>query len=359
MLLLSALSFAAAHDGHDHGPAESGVPRRLPDGTVSFPKAAQHLLGIRTVVAKQTPAARTTEFAGRVIADPNALGRVQAIRDGRIEPGQKGFPHLGQEVKQGEVLATLVPTLSAFEETQLRQSLIQVEREMQSLVPRAESIGQVNPNMPMSDTAVGMLQDLQLQSQALTRQLDLIKSALAQKIEIKAPVSGLVTAANVTAGQLVAARDTLFELVDREKLLIEAYSFDSAAANGIAAATATTEDGRQLRLVSLGRGRMLQQQAMLLRFRITEGAAGVTIGTPVRLVATGQAKTRGIALPRAAVQRGSGNLPVVWEQTGAEIFVSHKVSVAPLDADHVLVTEGIVDGARLVTSGAQFINQVR
>jgi cobalt-zinc-cadmium efflux system membrane fusion protein len=224
-------------------------------------------------------------------------------------------------------------------------------------VPRAESIGQVNPNMPMSDTAAGMLQELQLQSQALTRQLDLIKSALAQRIEIKAPVSGLVTAANVSAGQIVASRDTLFELVDRNKLLVEGYSFDSAAAGDIAAATATTDDRRQLKLAFLGRGSVLQQQAVLLRFRVTEGAARLDIGTPVRILVTGGTQTSGIKLPRTAVQRESGAL--VWVQSGPETFVPRTVTVVPLDADQVLVTGGIAADARLVAAGAQFISQVR
>ena len=64
-------------------------------------------------------------------------------------------------------------------------------------------------------------------------------------------------------------------------------------------------------------------------------------------------------MPRAAVQSGFGNLSVVWEHTAPETFVPHIVTLAPLDADSVLVTGGLGDGARVVTTGAQFVNQVR
>jgi multidrug efflux pump subunit AcrA (membrane-fusion protein) len=104
---------------------------------------------------------------------------------------------------------------------------------------------------------------------------------------------------------------------------------------------------------------VLRQQAIPLLFRVTEGAATLDIGTPVRVLVTAAQRQRGIRLPRAAVQRGFGNLSVVWEHTAPETFVPHIVTLAPLDADSVLVTGGLGDGVRVVVAGAQFINQVR
>ena len=43
----------------------------------------------------------------------------------------------------------------------------------------------------------------------------------AQLIELKAPVSGVISVANVRAGQVVTTRDTLFEIVDPGRLWIE------------------------------------------------------------------------------------------------------------------------------------------
>lgn len=334
------------------------VPHRHPDGAVFLAKPAQHLLDIRTATTKTTEVSPSRELIGRVVPDPNTFGRVQAVRDGRIEAPGEGFPHLGQSVTQGEVLAVLAPTLSSFEEASLREKLAQIERDMAALVPRADAVGQVNPNMPMSDAAAGVLQELQIQSQGLRRQHELIKAALEQKIEIKAPLAGVIARADVTAGQVVAARDVLFELVNRSEAMVEAFSFEPAGGE-IASASGVTEDGRAVKLVFLGRGRVLRQQAVPLLFRVTEGAAALDIGTPVRVLVTAAQRQRGIALPRVAVQRGFGNLPVVWEHTAPETFVPHIVTTAPLDAGNVLVTGGLGDGLRVVTTGAQFVNQVR
>ena len=58
---------------------------RLPDGSVNVPKAAQRRMGVRTVLAPVSEAPVTFELPGRVVADPNASGRVQAVHGGRIE----------------------------------------------------------------------------------------------------------------------------------------------------------------------------------------------------------------------------------------------------------------------------------
>jgi membrane fusion protein, heavy metal efflux system len=336
----------------------AAVPHRHPDGAVFLAKTAQHLLDIRTAITKSVETSPSRELVGRVVPDPNAFGRVQALRDGRIEAPGEGFPHLGQSVTQGEVLAVLVPTLTSFEEASLREKLAQIERDMAALVPRADAVGQVNPNMPMSDAAAGVLQELQIQSQGLRRQHELIKAALEQKIEVKAPLAGVIARADVTAGQVVAARDALFEVINRSAALVEAFSFEPAGEE-VAAASGVTEDGRAVKLAFLGRGRVLRQQAVPLLFRVTEGAAALDIGTPVRVLVTAAQRHRGIKLPRSAIQRGFGNLTVVWEHTSPETFVPHIVTVAPLDADNVLVTGGLGDGLRVVTAGAQFVNQVR
>lgn len=360
------LEIVASLDGHDDRLAGSlvvaasggaAVPHRHPDGAVYLAKPAQHLLDIRTVIAATVEAAPSREIVGRVIADPNGFARVQATRDGRIEAPGEGFPHLGQKVGRDEVLAVLVPTLTTAEEAALRDKLIQVERDMAGLVPRADAIGIVNPNMPMSDAAAGVLQDLQIQSQGLRRQHELIKAVLGQHIPIKASIDGVVASVRVTASQVVGTRDVLFEVVDRDQALVEAFSFEPV--DDVAAASGLTDDGRAIKLAFMGRGNVLRQQAVPLLFRVTEGAAALDIGTPVRVLATTAHRQRGVKLPLAAVQRGFGNLAVVWEHTAPETFVPHIVTMLPLDADGVLITGGLTDGMRVVAVGAQFVNQVR
>ena len=120
---------AAAHEGDDHskdagktGPAPRTAaanaaegPKRLADGSLFVPKAAQRQLGIRTSVGKMGDLAQTVELIGRVVTDPNAGGHVQSSQAGRIEAGPRGLPTLGQKVRKGEVLAYVRPVASSIE----------------------------------------------------------------------------------------------------------------------------------------------------------------------------------------------------------------------------------------------------
>jgi hypothetical protein len=109
LLLALFTGQAAAHGDEDHrhdakpasAPQQStsqSSPQRLADGSLFIPKPTQRQLGLRTQLARTEALAVTLSFNGKVIADPNASGRVQAIQSGRVEPGPKGLPNLGQRV---------------------------------------------------------------------------------------------------------------------------------------------------------------------------------------------------------------------------------------------------------------------
>jgi cobalt-zinc-cadmium efflux system membrane fusion protein len=361
--MMLALLMASTAMGHDvepaSAPAGGAIPHRNADGSVFLPKPTQHLVDVRTVIAVESEATPSVEIAGRVIADPNRSGRAQALRDSRIEAGPKGFPHLGQPVTEGEVLAYLIPTLSSAEEATLKQTLAQIERDMALLVPRADAIATINPNMPMGEATASALQELQIQSQSLTRQKEIVVAALNQRIEITAPIAGVISATLVNIGQVVAARDVLFEIVDRSAAWVEGWSFDPVPAEGISTATALTESGRAVGLNFVGRGPVLRQQATLIIFRIADDASNIDFGSPVRIFLGDARKAKGIVLPVAAVERGAGAVSIVWEHSAPEIFISHPVKVMPLDAARVIVTGDVKAGMHLVIRGANSISQVR
>ena len=91
---------ASARPGSFGPPGEAVSARRLPDGSLFVPKAVQRELGLRHVVVTVGDLAATVEFNGKVIADPNASGRVQATQAGRVDPVAGGLPTVGQNVTQ-------------------------------------------------------------------------------------------------------------------------------------------------------------------------------------------------------------------------------------------------------------------
>ena len=67
----------------------------------------------------------------------------------------------------------------------------------------------------------------------------------------------------------------------------------------------------------------------------------------------------GIAVPRESILRGPNGQSIVYEHSNAERFVPREVRIEPLDAERVLIIAGIEPGKRIVTQGAELLNQIR
>ncbi|MDE2600550.1 MAG: HlyD family efflux transporter periplasmic adaptor subunit [Rhodocyclaceae bacterium] len=327
LLLLGANAWA--HEGHDDAepaaPAGAYVPQRLPDGSVFLPKPSQRQMDLRTVQTAAQESARALELNGRVIMDPNAGGKVQAIIAGRVTPGPKGLPVAGQTVRQGEVLAYVTPAVGGNS--------------------RSLAVSRLNRLRELSDTVP-------------KKTLEEAEAAVANE-QMVAPVAGVISAAYVVAGQVVDARETLFEVVDPARLQIEALVYEVALGNSIASAYALVGN-EKLPLKFVGAARTMREQALPVTFRAEgELAKRLAVGQPVKIVAQTGQRVQGVPVPAAALMKNPANQSVVWIKTAPEAFAPRVVTLEPLDGANVLVTSGLAGGERVVTQAAALLNQVR
>ncbi|HEX2724274.1 MAG TPA: RND transporter, partial [Beijerinckiaceae bacterium] len=108
-----------------------------------------------------------------------------------------------------------------------------------------------------------------------------------------------------------------------------------------------------------GFSRTLQQQATIVQFAVENPPASISVGQPVTVIARNGASVKGIVVPRDAVVRGANGEPVVWRHTNAERFEARPVRTEPFDAARLVISAGIAEGERVVTRGAELINQIR
>ena len=330
------------------------APRRQPDGSIFVPKPSQRLLGLRTSPAEAGEASVTIQLAGQVVADPNASGRVQASEAGRIEPPNGGFPALGQRVARGEVLGFVVPILAAQDRVGVRASIA----ELDALIVIGEA--RVRRLTALAGTvAAREISDARAELEGLRQRRAANLPAVTGREPIIAPSAGLISVVRVAAGQVVQPQEPLFDIVDPARLWVEALAFDTAAVAEVSGASAMTASGQALRLGFIGRGMTLRQQGLPLHFRIEGIAPGLAVGQPVTVLVQTPRRTAGIVLPAEAVVRNPEGGQVVHEMPSAERFLPRPVRVLPLDGQRVLVTAGLERGARVVTSGAGLIAQVR
>lgn len=353
---------AAAHEGHDDAPAApvASGPQRMPDGSIWLPKPSQRQLAVRTMIAEQASLPQTVELAGKVLMDPNAGGKVQPMVAGRIEPGPKGIPALGQAVRKGEVLAYVKPAVGALERANQTAQAAELRANKALAEKRFSRLQQLEGSVPQKE-----IDAARSELQSLTERLGAVGASLSAAETLTAPAGGVIATANAVAGQVVDAREVLFEIVDPERLRIEALAYDAQLAAGIDTALASPAPGVSLPLELIGAGRLLREQAIPIQFRLRaekgqkEAGAQLSVGQPVKVLVQTKTRVTGVAVPAAAVVKNAGNQDIVWIHGEAERFTPRTVRFVPLDGARVTVVDGVKPGERVVVQGAPLLNQVR
>ena len=329
---------------------------RLPDGSVNVPKLAQRRMAIRTVLAPESEAAATVEMPGRVIMDPNASGRVQAVHGGRVEPGPKGLPVAGQSVKRGDVLAYVRHHAEPYALGAQQAQLVELRAQRQLAEQRVQRLEGLEGTVPRKE-----IEAARSEATSLADRERSIGGSLVARETLTAPVSGVIARADLVVGQVVESRDVLFEVVDPARMLVEATTADATVAARVAGASLQGVPEVTLRL--LGASRSLRDGVLPLTFAVSSVKAGtalpVAIGQPVTVVAQSKERIKGVVLPAQAVVRNPSNEPIVWIKSGAERFIPQPVQYRPLDANTVVVTQGLGAGNRVVVQGAPLIAQIR
>lgn len=351
-----------AHSDHDHGQTAqdhnrlgSDVPGRMADNLIFLPKPTQRLLELRTQIVKPKTAQRSERLIGRVIANPNRNGLVQSTIKGRIVAPAAGLPVLGQRVVTGQQLAMVEPAFAPIDASDVRQTAGDLEQRIavtEARLARRRQLVQRNVASRAS------LEDLELELDGLKarrKQLDVSRS---KPETLVSPVSGVIAEVRAAVGQVVESSDTLFHIVDPESLWVEALAFDTKLSLE-KRATAYTDEGTPLDLTFVGRSRALQQQAVILQYRIHSPPKSLSIGSPLSInVDTGQT-VEGIILPKEAVAEAPNGQTVAYVRVSPERYRSVPLRTENLDSKRLLVRAGLKSGDQVIIRGASLVSQIR
>ncbi|MBI1383983.1 MAG: HlyD family efflux transporter periplasmic adaptor subunit [Rhizobiales bacterium] len=328
------------------------LAQRFADGALFVPKPTQRILAIRTLFTEIAEHRRAIELPGRIIADPNASGLVQPTVTGRLTPREGGFPPLGARVAAGEVLAMVQPSLATADAIDQQQQAHELDQQIASVTRKLQRLRSIERLIARSQ-----IEDAEIELKGLNERRANLARAPRRPEPLVAPVSGVIALANAIAGQIVEPSAIVFEIVDPASLIVEALAFEPSAMDRQAEGLAT--GGQRLTLAYLGTGMANRNQALPVHFRVEGDTSGLRIGQFVTVLASGTVSTPGIALPREAVLRSTNGQSIVYEHTNAERFVPREVRFEPLDAARVLIVAGLDRGRRIVTQGAELLNQIR
>ncbi|MFG1228340.1 efflux RND transporter periplasmic adaptor subunit [Xanthobacter wiegelii] len=336
----------------DTQPPARDAAQRLPDGSVIVPKPTQRILGVRTLVTAAGTFAGTVELPGRVVPDANASGLVQTAVGGRLAPPEGGFKPLGTKVAAGEILAYVHPPIGASDLKDLEQQGYELDQQIAIVKRRYERLSAI-PNAVTRRE----VEEAEIELKGLQTRRARLERVQREPEALRAPVSGVIAAADAVAGQMADPNTVVFRIVDPGRLWVEALGFSPDA--GRSGATGRLSDGRSVALAFVGAGISDRAQALPLLFSVASDTGELRPGQFLTVFAEAGAPRIGIAIPRSAVVRGANGQPIVYEHVSAERFMPREVKTEPLDASRVLVVAGLSPGQRVVTDGAELLDQIR
>ena len=330
-ILLTATSMVLAGGNHAENNATNEQttsvvrPYRLSDGSVIIPKQTQRQLNIRTTRSVYGDYPKTVELAGKIIPDPNYGGKVQSMIAGRITPPPNGFPTPGESVHKGQLLAYITPDVGPKGMRSLAESRLKRLQALSDTVPR--------------------------------KTLEEAQAAVANE-ELRASVDGIISTTGIVSGQVVDARQTIFEISNVDRFMVEAIAYNTFLLDNIQSAN-ISEGDRQIPLKLLGAARNLREQALPITFVVSEdGALPIAIGQAVRVFVQTKQTQQGFKVPASALVRDSANQPIIWVKESPIRYLAHTVTVEPLDGTYVLVG-GLENGDIVVSQSASLVNQIR
>jgi hypothetical protein len=315
------------------------------------PMAVQRTLAVRTAIAAAEAAPVTVTLNGRVIVDPNAGGVVQPTTAGRLMPPPGGFPALGAQVRAGQVLAYVEPAIEGADRAALAQEAAAIETELATARARLARLERLEGVVPQRE-----IDDARLAVDGLQSRRVATAGGRAPREALRAPVNGVIASATAQAGAVVEGRTIVFEIINPNRLQVEASITDGRALGQSASADG---GGTALRLERVGAGRADAAGASIVRFRIVGDAAGVRLNQPVTVFATTSQSISGVAAPRAAVVRSANGQAIVFVKETPERIEPRVVTFETVGADRVVITNGVAAGERVVVAGAQLIAQIR
>lgn len=336
---------------------------RLADGSVFMPKPMQRQAGLLTQPVEAGRFPKTVELAGKVIGDPATSGHVQATQPGRIEAGKTGLATVGRRVKAGEILGVLRPVATSLERGSQQAQVAELTAQLalaERKLARAQQLEGLTPQKEIDAARIDV--------DGVKARLAALRGGLDAAEPLLAPVSGVIAASRVVAGQVVEARELLFEIIDPDRLAVEALAYDAALVDrttgGSVVLAGESNQQQSARLSYLGGARQLREGALPLLFKVETGRSkpsslALAVGQSVSVLVETKDLLEGVVLPSSAVVRDANGEPQIWVKLEPERFVPRKVRAVPLDGSRVVVAEGVKAGERVVSSGASALILVR
>jgi Cu(I)/Ag(I) efflux system membrane fusion protein len=328
--------------GHDHHAVATAKPATQHDLMLSATQEQLANLAVQPIALRTLGA---TVVNGTLTTDETRTRVISSRAGGRIE--KLYIQETGRPVRAGEPLYELYS-----------EPLLVLQREYLLAREQEAPLGREHPQYAAFTRAAA--QKL-LQYGLTPRQLDHLATTRnpRERLVFLAPISGLITALQVTEGQEVAEGSVLYRIEDLTSLWVETELYSGEAT--------TVHPGDTVQVLPVGDDAgprtatvefispeyRANSQVTIVRARLANPGHALRPGQSVQVLLTSGA-ARVLAAPQNAVIR-KGKQAQVYIRTNPHTYQRRPVTIGREDAAWVEITGGLQPGDTLVARGAYLL----
>jgi len=362
-LVLTGLSLLATACGESESAREAkamqgAIPQRLrPDGSIQLSPEDKTALGLVVAPAADADLPESVLRFGRVLSPPTSEGQVVSPVTGRVV--RAPAVQLGSAVRSGATLVEIMPVLdtpdriSVGAQSAEREGQIEAtERELAKAEADAARARELAPQV----VSAAKLQEAETLVVTLRARLEGFRNARTataqaqtRVVPVTAPMSGAVSALNVTVGALVNRGDVLAQIIAGGPLWIDvSVPPDDPVSDRYEVTTPVGPVSARL----LARGRVIDPDGTRHDRLVVDAAQGseLTPGSTVSLQVARNV-SRGVVLPESAVVPGVDG-DSVFVEISPGVFSARPIQIAARFGGRVRLASGLKPGESVVVQGA-------
>jgi cobalt-zinc-cadmium efflux system membrane fusion protein len=337
--------------------------------TIAFLKEQQWSMEFGTAAA-ETGVLRESLLVPAEVS-PRSGGEADVIAPLAGRLAGEALPVLGARVAQGQVLASVIPPAPVpndravldLAKAEAEAALEYARRDRDRASRLVEAGAAPRKRLEEAATAETIAEARLRAAEQRIRQLEASLAAEAAgspAFAIRAPVSGTVVAVSASPGMNLKGGETLFHIVDTERVYVSAIvpEADYPKARSVTGAEVEIpglERPRPAgRLVSIGTvvDPASRTFPVVYEFANPDGRIAINQTVMMRLFLGGS--RRGVVAPESALVDDGGR-PVVFVQRAGEKFARRPVETGLRESGRVEIVSGVQAGERIVTRGAYLI----
>lgn len=349
LLPTATFNSVSAHGGDDH--AEDGKGGASASVFI-VEKETQFLFDIQTQKIGTGDFNESSVLMGTVIAAPQGKAVIQSPQTGKIvslsvSPGQR--------VGKGQVVAVIEQQIDAGTQISIISQSNSVNAEFEAAKAQYERLKAIEDIAAKKDVTEAKARYESAKKNKALFDANAGKTAGSTKLAtLTSPVSGVVGTFNYAIGAVVSSGETLFEIINLDKVFVEAQVFTADVPNIKSAISFTTVSNSdtssyKLKLISTAQEVNTGNQSQKLVFEIINPAGQFKIGENINVRMTGNNIVRQVVIPNEAITEVNGKPAIFIKDKAEQYSISFLVKGQGNDKFTVVI-KGTEDGERVVTS---------